>query len=141
MADARIPPPGLEALVTEGRAEGAADHDLRRTLELVERMAAEDSTVPRAVAAAAPAVASAIDARRVRRGRLIYAGAGSSGRIAALDASECESTFSTEPGQVVALVAGEGLATAAERDAAEDDAGAGDAAVRALGVTAADAVV
>src|SRR5690242_14875192 len=120
MADARIPPPGLEALVTEGRAEGAADHDLRPTLELVERMAAEDSTVPRAVAAAAPAVASAIDAiveRLVRRGRLIYAGAGSSGRIAALDASECESTFSTEPGQVVALVAGEGLATAAERDA------------------------
>jgi N-acetylmuramic acid 6-phosphate etherase len=130
--------------VTEGRAEGADDHDLRPTLELVELMASEDAAVPRAVAAAAPAVASAIDAiveRLARRGRLIYAGAGSSGRIAALDASECESTFSTEPGQVVAAVAGEELIAAAERDAAEDDAGAGAAAIAALCVAAADAVV
>ena len=114
--------------MTEGRAEGAADHDLRPTIELVRLMAVEDDAVPRAVAAAAPAVAAAIDAiveRLERGGRLVYAGAGSSGRIAALDASECESTFSTAPGQVVAIVAGDGLASAAERDAAEDDADAG----------------
>jgi N-acetylmuramic acid 6-phosphate etherase len=144
MADARTPPPGLETLVTEGRAEGAADHDLRPTIELVRLMAVEDAAVPRAVAAAAPTVAAAIDAiveRLEAGGRLVYAGAGSSGRIAALDASECESTFSASPGQVVAVVAGEGLASAAERDAAEDDAGAGAAAIESLHVGAADAVV
>src|SRR5215472_7271349 len=98
MADAGIRPPDLDALVTEGRAEGAADHDLRSTLDLVELMAVEDATVAWAVAAAAPAVAGAIDAivgRLEHGGRLIYVGAGSSGRIGALDASECESTFST----------------------------------------------
>jgi N-acetylmuramic acid 6-phosphate etherase len=144
MADAQIVPSGLEMLVTEGRAEGAGDHDLRPTRELVELMGAYDATAPLAVAAAAPAVATAIDAiveRLERNGRLIYVGAGSSGRIAALDASECESTFSSAPGQVVAIVAGNGLATAAERDAAEDDAGAGARGIEALGVTAADAVV
>jgi N-acetylmuramic acid 6-phosphate etherase len=144
MADARIPPPGLETLVTESRAEGAADHDLRPTIELVRSMGVEDAAVPRAVAAAAPAVAAAIDAiaqRPESGGRLVYAGAGSSGRIAALDASECESTFSTLPGQVVAVVAGDGLASAAERDAAEDDDEAGARALETLGITAADAVV
>src|SRR5689334_15523146 len=97
MADAQIPPPGLDALVTEARADGAADHDLRSTRDLVELMAAEDAAVPRAVAAAAAATAAAIDAiveRLERGGRLVYAGAGTSGRIAALDAWECESTFS-----------------------------------------------
>jgi N-acetylmuramic acid 6-phosphate etherase len=144
MADARIPPPGLEALVTESRAEGAADHDLRPTVELVQAMAVEDAAVPRAVAAAAPAVAAAIDAivqRLEAGGRLVYIGAGSSGRIAALDASECESTFSTRPGQVIAVVAGDGLASAAQRDAAEDDDDAGARAIQTLSVTAADAVV
>src|SRR4051812_5835200 len=134
----------LDALVTEGRAAGTADHDLRPTLELVERMAAMDATVPVAVAAAAPAVADAIDAiveRLERGGRLVYAGAGSSGRIGALDAWECEATFSVPCEQVAAIVAGDGLATAAERDAAEDDPGAGAAAVEALGVSANDAFV
>ena len=68
-------------------------------------------------------------------------GAGTSGRLAALDAEECESTFSTEPGQVTAIVAGASLASAAERDAAEDDAEAGADAVRALGTARDDAVV
>ena len=65
--------------------------------------------MPRAVAAAAAELAAAIDAivlRLERGGRLIYVGAGTSGRIAALDAAECETTFSAAPGQVVALVAG-----------------------------------
>jgi N-acetylmuramic acid 6-phosphate etherase len=74
-------------------------------------------------------------------GRLVYVGAGTSGRIAALDAEECESTFSTAPGQVIALVAGADAATSAGRAAAEDDADAGAADVSGAGVTAADAVV
>lgn len=67
-------------------------------------------------------------------------GAGSSGRLAALDAAECEATFSAEPGQVIALVAGAGLASL-EQDAAEDIAEAGEADARAVGMSPADAVV
>jgi N-acetylmuramic acid 6-phosphate etherase len=135
---------GLDDLVTEAAHAQAADLDLRPTLALVELMNGEDATVPAAVAAAAPELAEAIDAivgRLAARGRLIYAGAGTSGGLAALDAAECESTFSAPPGQVVALVAGAGSSSPGERDAAEDDAAAGAADVGALGVTAADAVV
>jgi N-acetylmuramic acid 6-phosphate etherase len=74
-------------------------------------------------------------------GRLVYVGAGSSGHIAALDAGECEATFSTEPGQVVGIVAGAGLESAEEREAAEDDGGAGRRAVEEVGVSERDAVV
>ncbi len=74
-------------------------------------------------------------------GRLIYVGAGSSGRIAALDASECEATFSTPPGMVVALVAGGESAPALVQAAAEDDRDTGAADVEALSIGAADAVV
>ena len=100
--------------------------------------------MPSAVAAAASAIAEAVDAiaERLRAGgRLVYVGAGSSGRIAALDASECEATFSTAPGQVVALVAGGETAPPLVQAAAEDDREAGAADVEALGIGAADAVV
>jgi len=74
-------------------------------------------------------------------GRLIYVGAGSSGALAAVDADECESNFSTPPGQVVALVAGAGFGTGPERDGAEDDARAGSDAIRSIEVSARDAVI
>jgi N-acetylmuramic acid 6-phosphate etherase len=133
----------LDELLTEARAE-RPDYDLSSTAELVALMNREDATVPAAVAAIAGELAAAIDAvvERVRGGgRLVYAGAGSSGQIAALDAGECEATFSTEPGQVVALVAGAGLESAEEREAAEDDGRAGRRAVEELGVSERDAVV
>ena len=133
---------GLEGLVTESRREDV-DYSVRSTRELVELMNREDATVPAAVGSVAGELARAIDAiaERLRDGgRLVYAGAGSSGAIAALDADECEATFSTEPGQVVALVAGAGR-PAEEREAAEDDADAGTRAVEQLGVSARDAVV
>jgi N-acetylmuramic acid 6-phosphate etherase len=136
-------PKELDALVTEARGE-ADDYHLRSTRELVELMNLGDAVVPAVVAGAAGAIAAVIEAvaDRLRDGgRLIYAGAGSSGRIAALDAEECESTFSTEPGQVVALVAGAGLVSAAEREAAEDDLEAGRRAVSALEPTEKDVVV
>jgi N-acetylmuramic acid 6-phosphate etherase len=135
--------PGLDELVTEARAE-RPDYDLSSTAELVELMNREDATVAGAVGGIAAELAEAIDAvvERLRRGgRLVYVGAGSSGRIAALDADECEATFSTEPGRVVALVAGSELSTAEERESAEDDAEAGRRAVEELGVSARDAVV
>jgi N-acetylmuramic acid 6-phosphate etherase len=137
-------PKALDDLATEARARTGADHDLRSTGELVELMNRQDAGVPAAVDAARAQITAAIEeivARLARGGRLIYVGAGSSGRLAALDAAECESTFSTDPGQVVALVAGGLLAPPAEQAAAEDDAEAGASEVAALGVGEADAVV
>jgi N-acetylmuramic acid 6-phosphate etherase len=133
----------LDELITEARAE-RPDYDLSSTAELVMLMNREDAAVPAAVAAIAVELAAAIDAvvERLRAGgRLVYVGAGSSGQIAALDAGECEATFSTEPGQVVALVAGAGLESAEEREAAEDDGEAGRLAIEGLGVSERDAVV
>jgi N-acetylmuramic acid 6-phosphate etherase len=133
---------GLEGLVTESRREDV-DYSVRSTRELVELMNREDATVPAAVGSVAGKLSAAIDAivERLRGGgRLVYVGAGSSGAIAALDADECEATFSTEAGQMVALVAGTGL-TGAAREAAEDDAAAGARAVEELGVSNRDAVV
>ena len=133
---------GLEGLVTEARREDV-DYSVRSTRELVELMNREDATVPAAVGSVAGKLSAAIDAivERLRGGgRLIYVGAGSSGAIAALDADECEATFSTEPGEVVARVAGAGL-TGGAREAAEDDADAGGHAVEELGISGRDAVV
>src|SRR5262245_32902906 len=134
----------LDELTTEAWNAAGADLDLRPTSELVELMNAEDATVPAAVAAAAESIAAAVDeiaARLLRGGRLIYVGAGTSGRLAAVDAVECESTFSTRPGQVLALVAGGAAGTAAAQEAAEDDDGAGAAELDACAVGATDAVV
>ncbi len=132
----------LDELVTEAR-RADTDHASRSTADLVQLMNEEDASVPAAVAAVGDELATAIDAvvdRLAAGGRLVYVGAGSSGRIAELDAEECEGTFSTAPGQVVALVAGAGLSSS-EREAAEDDADAGRRAVEELAVSSADAVV
>jgi N-acetylmuramic acid 6-phosphate etherase len=133
----------LGELVTESR-RADADYSTRSTRALVELMNAEDAAVPAVVGSAASAIAAAIDAivgRLERGGRLVYVGAGSSGRMGALDADECEATFSTAPGQVVALVAGGSAASSPEREAAEDDAEAGARDVEELAVGPADAVI
>ena len=134
----------FDELDTEARDEAGADLDLRSTAELVKRMNAGDAVVPAAVAGATRAIAELIDAvadRLANGGRLIYVGAGTSGRLAALDAVECETTFSTPPGQVTALVAGGTGLSAAAQEAAEDDIAAGASELEALGVSSADAVV
>ena len=133
------PPP-----VTEGRVVAHADLDLRPTLELVLLVNDEDARVPGAVRRAAVPLATAIDAiakRLLAGGRLVYVGAGSSGRLAAVDAAECGPTFNVAAGTVVAMVAGGVDALAVAQEAAEDDAEAGEADVEAVGVSAADAVV
>ncbi len=130
--------------LTEARAGGRADLDLRPTRELVELINREDASVAAAVAAAVPALAAAIDGivDRLRRGgRLVYVGAGSSGRLAAVDAAECGPTFGAPLEQVVAVVAGGIAALAVAQEAAEDDAEAGASDLAAIGVGAGDAVV
>ncbi len=120
--------------VTERHRGDLLDLDLRPTLDLVRLINAEDWTVADAVAGAAGSIAAAIDeiVRRLERGgRLVYVGAGSSGRLAEADASECGPTFSTD--QVFAL--------ATIDDAGEDDAAAGARDVASAGVGEDDAVV
>jgi N-acetylmuramic acid 6-phosphate etherase len=130
--------------VTERHVADRADLDLRSTLDLVELINDEDAKVAAAVRGASPSIAAAIDAivaRLERGGRLVYVGAGSSGRLALVDAAECGPTFGVQPDQVVALVAGGPAALAVAQEAAEDDAGAGALEVAAAGVAARDAVV
>jgi N-acetylmuramic acid 6-phosphate etherase len=134
----------LDDLVTEGRPSPPKDYESLSTVELVELMNREDAAVPAAVGAIARELADLVDAvvTKLRGGgRLIYVGAGTSGALAAVDAGECESTFSTEPGQVLALVAGAGFGPGPARDAAEDDARAGTDAIRSIEISAGDAVI
>jgi len=136
--------PRLDDLPTEGRDPAGADLDLRPTRELVRLMGEADATVPHAVAAAGEALAVAIDeiaARLAHGGRLVYVGAGTSGRLALVDAVECQSTFGLDPGRVVALVAGGADSAATAQEHAEDDAGAGAEEIKAVAVGDRDAVV
>jgi N-acetylmuramic acid 6-phosphate etherase len=135
---------GLDDLATEAGSKPAADYDVLPTQELVELMRRSGEAVLPAVAGASEAIAAAIDAlsdRLAQGGRLVYVGAGSSGRLGALDAAECESTFSTAPGQVVALVAGGMGSPSSVQERAEDDHAAGATDIRRLQIEAKDAVV
>jgi len=113
----------LARLTTEARNPASEQIDRLSALEIVRLMNAEDDHVPAAVGAVAEAVAAAIDgiAERMRRGgRLIYLGAGTSGRLGVLDASECPPTFNSRPWQVVGLIAGGPTALTRAVEGAED---------------------
>ena len=134
----------FDELPTEAWNAASADLDLRDTTDLVALMTTEDATVPAAVERAGAAIAEAIDAvadRLVRGGRLIYVGAGTSGRLALVDAVECESTFAVPPGLVIALVAGGAESAATAQEHAEDDSAAGATEISAVEVGPLDAVV
>ncbi len=99
----------IHRLGTEQQNTASIDLDTRTSLEIAEIMNAEDAKVPQAITAALPQIAKVIDlvADAIGRGgRLIYVGAGTSGRIGALDASECPPTFNTDPKTVRYVVAG-----------------------------------
>ncbi|MFJ2778699.1 N-acetylmuramic acid 6-phosphate etherase [Kitasatospora sp. NPDC087315] len=109
--------------VTEAVRPEWAGIDLMATLDLVRLMNSEDRSVPEAVAGQLEQIAAAVDAvvaRMTRGGRLVYAGAGTAGRIGVLDASECPPTFNTAPGQVVGLLAGGPQALVSAVEGAED---------------------
>ncbi|WP_407675893.1 N-acetylmuramic acid 6-phosphate etherase [Peterkaempfera bronchialis] len=134
----------LETLATEAVRPDLADLDLLPTAELARLMNAEDASVPAAVAAALPRIAAAVDAvaeRMARGGRLVYAGAGTAGRLGALDAAECPPTFGTGPGQVVAVLAGGRTAATAAVEGAEDDTEAAVADLDALRIGPDDTVI
>jgi N-acetylmuramic acid 6-phosphate etherase len=134
----------LETLTTEAFRPELAEIDQLPTLEIAKIMNGEDATVPAAVAARLPQIAAAIDdiaERMARGGRLVYAGAGTAGRLGILDASECPPTFNTDPSQVVGLIAGGPGAMVTSVEGAEDsrELAAGD--LDALGLTDRDTVV
>jgi len=114
------------------------------TLAFLRRLSDADRDVPGKVAAALPDIARAADALAARLdagGRWFYAGAGTSGRLGALDAAELPPTFGTDPSLVVALLAGGPRAMLEAVEGAEDDAGAGARDLAAAGMTGRDAVV
>src|SRR5664279_2431516 len=127
--------PLLQELTTESQNEASQGFDTKSAIEIARIINHEDAKVSAAVKKALPEIAQVIDqvARCLREGgRLIYVGAGSSGRIAALDASECPPTYSTAPGQVQYIMAGgpKALASAVEVNEDSEELGQRDIARR-----------
>jgi N-acetylmuramic acid 6-phosphate etherase len=126
---ARNPRPNLRRLATEQENRASSDLDLKPALAIARVINAEDAKVAVAVKLALPQIARAIDliAEALRRGgRLIYVGAGTSGRIAALDAAECPPTFNTDPETVQFVMAGGPKALGVAVEANEDSAKLGE---------------
>ncbi|GAA2874695.1 N-acetylmuramic acid 6-phosphate etherase [Streptosporangium fragile] len=134
----------LAGLSTEQSDPRYSQIDRLSTEQVARLMNAADATVPGAVARAIPEISAAVDAvvARMRAGgRLIYVGAGTSGRLAVLDASECPPTFGTDPELVQGVIAGGEPALTRSVEGAEDDRPGGAAAMAERGVGARDAVV
>ncbi|SHL49491.1 N-acetylmuramic acid 6-phosphate etherase [Pseudonocardia thermophila] len=134
----------LDRLSTEGVQPGLEDLNERPPAAIVDVLLAAEARVPAVLAAAAAQLGTAVEVveRGLRAGgRLIYVGAGTPGRLAALDAAECVPTFGVPPGLVVAVLAGGAEAAARAVEGAEDDAAAGAADLRTLAPGPADTVV
>ena len=115
----------LSHLVSEGRNPDTMDIDLLSSQETVERLNQQDKQVPLAVEAVLPQIAQAVDkitAAFKQGGRLIYLGAGTSGRLGVLDASECPPTFGVSDQMVIGLIAGGKEAMFTAQEGAEDNA-------------------
>jgi N-acetylmuramic acid 6-phosphate etherase len=131
-------------LRTESPSDEHTDLDLYPTLDLVQALADDQHQAVRAVIAAAPVLALAVEAALPRLeagGRLVYVGAGTSGRLGLLDSVELNPTFSWPPERAVALMAGGRTALVAAVEGAEDDAAQGAADVRLAQVDARDVVL
>lgn len=131
-------------LLTEDINHASFDIDLKPTLEILQLINAEDAKVATAVKEELPKVARAVDLiveRLSRGGRLLYVGAGSSGRLGVLDAVECGPTFGTPPDLVSGVIAGGCRALRRAMEELEDDSSLGSKDMRKEGVTASDVVV
>jgi N-acetylmuramic acid 6-phosphate etherase len=118
--------------LTEQRNPATEEIDLATPLDIVELLNREDRRVPEAVWAVRHDVAKAIDLVEHAfhaGGRLLYVGAGTSGRLGVLDASECPPTFGTDPSMVVGVIAGGAAALVRSMESAEDDFDAGGDAI------------
>ena len=130
--------------LTERRNPRSSTIDTASALEIVDLIGAEDAGVPAAVAKARVEIARAIDLVETAfraGGRLIYVGAGTSGRLGVLDATECPPTFGTPPEMVVGVIAGGAPALVRSVEGAEDDVDAAVRELNSLGVGRKDVVV
>lgn len=138
------PPPFHDPRLTEQRNPRTARIDVASALDIVDLINTEDALVPAAVRRAREQVALGIElavgAFRAG-GRLVYVGAGTSGRLGVLDAAECPPTFGTKPEMVVGVIAGGLGALVRSVEGAEDDVNAGAQAMDQVNVTASDLVV
>jgi N-acetylmuramic acid 6-phosphate etherase len=137
-------PEHIGELPTEARNPRSAHLDELSTLEMLTVINDEDATVALAVRAVLPQIAEAVDAiaRRFEEGgRLFYVGAGTSGRLGVLDASECPPTFSVDPGLFVGLIAGGDSAVRRSSESSEDSPAAGAADLEPYNLTKHDTVV
>ncbi len=134
----------LGRLTTEQTNPASGDLDLKSALEIARIINAEDAKVAAAVGHVLPKIAAAIDAIAIalkNGGRLIYVGAGTSGRIAALDAAECPPTFQTDPKSVQFVIAGGNKMLARAGEANEDSRTLGQQAMTKLKPGKKDVVV
>lgn len=134
----------MEFTLTEERNPLTRDIDTLPTLDMLTLINDEDQKVALAVRAELPNIAIAVDAitaRMQRGGRLIYIGAGTSGRLGVLDASECPPTFGTPPELVVGLIAGGPAALTEAVEGAEDDWYSGTQQIAELNVNENDCVI
>jgi len=138
------PNPLTEARITEARNPRTEAVDRADAETIVRLMGAEDRAVPEAVATQTHQIAAVVDdvaERFGRGGRLIYVGAGTSGRLGMLDAAECPPTFGVDPGLVRCVIAGGLDALVRSSEGAEDDSAAGADALARLEVTPSDFVL
>lgn len=134
----------LSSLTTEGRNERTMDLDVMSPLEFARVMCEEGVRAAACVEEVLPEVAVAIEWAAdaiAAGGRLVYMGAGTSGRLGVLDASECPPTFGVSPDTVVGLIAGGRIAATDAVEGAEDDAEAGAGDLRRIGLAGGDVVV
>ena len=134
----------MEKLLTEQRNAASDGIDAQPTIEILRIINEEDKKVAEAVTSQIPRIALAVDGiveRLSKGGRLFYIGAGTSGRLGVLDASECPPTFNVSPQTVQGIIAGGEAALARATEASEDDAGAGECDLQARGFTGNDVLV
>lgn len=137
-------PPDRSHVRTEARNPASAALDSMDAAAIAALMAEDHRAVPAAVAAAAPAIGAFVEqvADRVRAGgRLFYFGAGTSGRLGVLDASECPPTFMSDPGQVVGIIAGGDGALRRSSEGREDEWDGAREEIERHGIGALDSVV
>ena len=134
----------LEHLTTESRNPASERLDGLSAAAIVELINAEDAKITSAVGEQAPAIAQAIDViadRLSQGGRLVYIGAGTSGRLGVLDAAECPPTFNSDPSQVVGIIAGGPGAMLKAVEGAEDSHTLAAEDLRNIDLTSKDVVV
>lgn len=134
----------LSQLVSEGRNPDTMDIDLLSSHEIIERINQQDKQVPLAVEKVLPEIAQAVDkiTEAFRKGaRLIYMGAGTSGRLGVLDASECPPTFGVSDQMVIGLIAGGPEAILKAKEGAEDSPELGENDLKDINFTKDDVLV